>query len=408
MDKAKSPHRENISTRRDALKTFGGAGLAGMLVSSAWAQATPPAATTGTPPNVLTNPPRQWGMDAPPTKYPDDDIIIIDNDFRSALLGITQIRRVWTGANWAEGPAWCSQGQYLVFSDVQASTQYRYLWDTKQVSVFRRPSFNSNGNAFDFQGRQLSTQDFFRRVVRWEHDGSMTVIADKFEGKQLNSPNDLVAHPDGSIWFTDPPYGTNLSEGRPDIAGGPSNPDGVFNLDLGTEGLAVANVKRELPNGIYRWDPTGRIDLVINEDQLKDPNGLCFTKDYKTLLVCSTGRGPGDKHDGGPRTIFAFDVNGNKAANGRQFIDMQVDGLKLGPDGVRVDTAGRIWCSAGGPLGYAGVLCYDSKAKLLGSLRLPENCANLAFGGPKRNFLFMTASQSLYVVQLQVQGAGPG
>ena len=161
-------------------------------------------------------------------------------------------------------------------------------------------------------------------------------------------------------------------------------------------------------SGVYRIDPTGRIDLAIGEDQLKSPNGLCFSKDYKQLYVCSTGRGPGDKHEGGPRTIFAFDIDGGKATNGHQFIDMQVDGVKLGPDGVRVDTAGRIWCSAGGPLGYSGVLCYDAKAKLLGRFRLPENCANLTFGGPKRNFLFMTASQSIYAVQLQAQGAAPG
>jgi gluconolactonase len=393
-------------SRRDALKALGALGITGMMNSTALAQAS---ATTGTPPSVMTTPPRQWGPDAPPAKYPDEDIIIIDPSFRSALLGITQIRRVWTGALWAEGPAWSSQGQYLVFSDVQANIQYRFSWDTRRVSAFRNPSFNSNGNAFDFQGRQLSTQDFFRRVVRWEHDGSMTVIADQFEGKSLNSPNDIVPHPDGSIWFTDPPYGTNLSEGHPDVAGGPSNPDGVFNPRIGTEGLAtIGGQKRELPNGVYRWDPTGRLDLVITEDQLKDPNGLCFTPDYKTLLVCSTGKGSGDTHDGGLRTILAFDVQGAKAVNGRPFIDMAVDGLRLGPDGVRTDTAGRIWCSANGPLGYAGVLVYDSKAKLIGRIRPPETCANLTFGGPKRNHLFMTASQSLYMLQVQAQGAAPG
>jgi gluconolactonase len=407
MDTTGSSHRGVTRTRREALGTIGIAGVASVLDASAWAQGTSPA-ITGTPPNVLTNPPRQWGPDAPPAKYPDDDIIIINDDFRPALLGITQIRRLWTGANWAEGPAWCAQGQYLVFSDVQASIQYRYIWETRQVSPFRNPSFNSNGNSFDFQGRQISTQDFFRRVVRWEHDGSMTVLADKFDGKRLNSPNDLVPHPDGSIWFTDPAYGASLSEGRPDAAGGPTNPDGVFNPAIGTQGLADPAIKRELPNGIYRIDPSGRIDLAIGEDQLKSPNGLCFSRDYKQLYVCSTGRGPGDKHEGGPRQIFAFDIDGGKASNGRMFIDMQADGVKLGPDGVRVDTAGRIWCSAGGPLGYAGVLCYDAKAKLLGRIRLPENCANLTFGGPKRNFLFMTASQSIYAVQLQAQGAAPG
>src|SRR5471030_653454 len=259
-------------------------------------------AALGIPRSVISEPPRDFSPGAPPAFSPDPDILRVEPAFGGLLIGQEVIRRVHTGLHLAEGPAWSSLGLFAIFSDVKNDTLYRYIWETGEVTAFRKPSYSTNGNSFDFQGRQLSTQDFFRRVVRWEIDGSMTVIADSFEGKQLNSPNDLVAHPDGSIWFTDPPYGTNLSEGRPDIAGGPSNPDGVFNLDLGTEGLAVANVKRELPNGIYRWDPTGRIDLVINEDQLKDPNGLCFTKDYKTLLVCSTGRGPGEKHDGGPRT----------------------------------------------------------------------------------------------------------
>jgi gluconolactonase len=408
MKEQESPRAGMRVARRDTLKAFGALGLTGILGSQALAQSQS-SAPVGAPPSVLTTPPRQWGPGAPPAKFPDEDVIVIDPSFRSAIIGNTQIRRVWTGALWAEGPAWSNQGHYLVFSDVVANIQYRFSWDSRQVSAFRNPSFNSNGNSFDFQGRQLSTQDFFRRVVRWEHDGTMTVIADQFEGKPLNSPNDIVPHPDGSIWFTDPPYGASLSEGHPDVAGGPTNPDGVFNPRVGTEGLStIGGQKRESPNGVYRWDPSGRLDLVVTEDQLKDPNGICFTPDYKTLLVCSTGKGPGDAHDGGTRTIFAFDVQGAKAVNGRSFLDMTVDGLHLGPDGVRTDTAGRIWCSASGPLGYAGVLVYDSKAKLIGRIRLPEGCANLSFGGPKRNQLFMTASQSLYLLQVQAQGAAPG
>ena len=392
--------------RRGALRGLGAIGLTALAGRAAAAQTV---VAPAVPPSVITSPARQWGQGAPPSVYPDPDVIIIDPSFRQALVGNTQIRRVWTGATWAEGPAWSSQGQYLVFSDVVASKQYRFNWDTRHVSVFRDPSFNSNGNSFDFQGRQLSAQHFFRRVMRWEHDGTMTVIADKFDGKYLNSPNDLVPHPDGSIWFTDPPYGTSLSEGHPDLAGGPSNPAGLFNPRIGTQDLAgIGGQKRELPNAVYRWDPNGRLDAVITEEQLKDPNGLCFSPDYKTLYVCSTGRGPGDAHDGGTRTIFAFDVQGTKPVNGRPFLDMTVDGVKTGPDGVRVDTAGRIWCSASGPLGYAGVLVYNAEAKLIGRVRLPEICANLAFGGPKRNQLFMTASQSLYLLQVQAQGAAPG
>ena len=211
-----------------------------------------------------------------------------------------------------EGPAWSSQGHYLVFSDVTGDTQYRFNWDDQRVTAFRVPSWNSNGNAFDLQGRQISTQDYYRRVVRWEHNGSMTVIADQFDGKPLNSPNDLVAHPDGSIWFTDPPYGDRLSEGRPDDAGGPANEAGKFDPRIGAE-TAVAAAKRELPTAVYRWDPSGKLEAVITEAELSDPNGICFAPDYKTLYVISTGKGPGDTGSGGDRSIYAFEVQRHEA-----------------------------------------------------------------------------------------------
>ena len=215
------------------------------------------------PASVVTNPPRQWGPSAPPTIYPDPDVIIVDPSFGELVVGLTAIRRLWTGARWAEGPAWSGQGRYLVFSDVHTDTQYRYLWDTGEVSVFRKPSYHSNGNTFDFQGRQIGTQDFHRRVVRWEHDGSMTVIADSFEGKPLNSPNDLVPHPDGSIWFTDPPYGARLLEGHTDFPGGPANADGLLNPLVGQPDAGVIGGKqRELPTNTYRWDPSGRLDQI--------------------------------------------------------------------------------------------------------------------------------------------------
>ncbi len=364
---------------------------------------------SGKQPSVVSNPPRQWGPEAAPTMYPDPDIIAVDPSFSDLMLGITAIRRVWTGSRWAEGPAWSSQGRYLVYSDVQDDTQYRYLWETGSVSVFRRPSFNSNGNSFDFQGRQISAQHFYRRVVRWEHDGSMTVIADSFDGKHLNSPNDLVPHPDGSIWFTDPPYGTRLSEGHPDVAGGATNPLGIFNPKTGSENAdALGGQKRELPTNVYRWDPSGRLEAVIRESQLADPNGLCFSPDYKTLYVASTGKGPGDSGPGGTKSIYAFDVQGTRLANQRLFTDMTVDGVRCGPDGLRTDVTGHVWCSSNAPLGYAGVLVFNPKGKLVGRIRLPEVAANLAFGGPKRDRLFITASQSLYVLQVQTQGASPG
>jgi gluconolactonase len=366
-------------------------------------------ASTATPPSVISNPPRQWGHRAPPEIYPDPDIVVIDPSFKQYLLGITAIHRVATGFRWCEGPAWSSEGQYFVFSDVQGNTQFRLLSDDGRISAFRKPSNNSNGNSFDFQGRQLSTQDFFRRVIRWELDGTMTVIADKFDGKGLNSPNDLVPHPDGSIWFTDPPYGDSLSEGHPDEAGGSTNPQGLLNPRIGAPDAGlIGGKKRELPNAVYRWDPSGRLDQVLTEEQLKDPNGICFAPDYKTLFVISTGKGPGDSHSGGTGTIHAFDVQGTKLANGREFLDMKVDGVHCGPDGIRADVFGNLWCSSNAPLGYAGVLVYNAQAKLIGRIRLPEVCANLCFGGPKRNHLFMTASQSIYLLQVQTQGAAPG
>jgi gluconolactonase len=383
------------------------AGLAATAsAGSAFAQQS---ASTATPPSVISNPPRQWGHHAPPEIYPDPDIVVIDPSFKQYLLGITAIRRVATGFRWCEGPAWSSEGQYFVFSDVQGNTQFRVLWDDGRVSVLRKPSNNSNGNSFDFQGRQISTEDFFRRVIRWELDGTMTVIADSFDGKGLNSPNDLVPHPDGSIWFTDPPYGDSLSEGHPDEAGGPTNPQGLVNPRIGAPNAGlIGGKKRELPNAVYRWDPSGRLDQVLTEDQLKDPNGICFAPDYKTLYVISTGKGPGDSHTGGTGTIHAFDVQGTKLANGREFLDMTVDGQHCGPDGMRADVFGNLWCSSNAPLGYAGVLVYNAQGKLIGRIRLPEVCANLCFGGPKRNNLFMTASQSVYMLQVQTQGAAPG
>ena len=394
-------------SRRRFIQGVGSVVGASVLAPVVLAQA--PGAATGTPASVISNPPRQWGPHAPPSMYPDPDIVVIDNAFRQYIVGNTPLRRVATGFLWAEGPAWSSQGRYLVFSDVAADTQYRFLWDNQRTSVFRKPSSYSNGNTFDFQGRQITAQHYYRRVVRWEHDGTMTVIADSFEGKKLNSPNDVVPHPDGSIWFTDPPYGARLSEGHPDEAGGPTNPDGRLNPAIGTEDVGViGGRRRELPTNVYRWDPSGRLDVVIREEQLADPNGLCFSPDHRTLYVISTGRGPGDTGPGGTRSIYAFEVQDSRVGGMRLFTDMTVDGVKCGPDGMRADVFGNLWCSANGPLGYAGVLVFAPDGKLLGRIRLPEVCANVAFGGPKRDHLFMCASRSLYMLQVQTQGASPG
>src|ERR1700727_569511 len=174
----------------------------------------------GTPTSVVTQPPRQWGKDAAPDVFPDPDVLALDDSFNRLIVRYAPITRLGTGFLWTEGPAWSGEGLYLLFSDVQGDTQYRYVWPSGAIEPFRKPSYYSNGNGFDFQGRQLSCQHYFRRVVRWELDGAMTVIADQFEGKSLNAPNAIAAHPDGSIWFTDPGAGASLSEGHPDVAGG--------------------------------------------------------------------------------------------------------------------------------------------------------------------------------------------
>ena len=362
----------------------------------------------GTPPSVISSPPRQWGRFAAPTIYPDPDILVIDPSFKKYLVGLTAIHRLGTGFSWAEGPAWSGEGQYLVFSDVKGNTQYRYIWESGRITPFRKPSYNSNGNSFDFQGRQISAQDFFRRIIRWEPDGSITVIADSFEGKPLNSPNDMAPHPDGSIWFTDPAYGDQLTEGHPDVPGGEANPNGQDNPFLGNGGIGLTGgLKRELPTNTYRWDPSGTLTVVVPESQVPDPNGICFSPDYKTLYLISTGPGPGET-TGGKGVIYAFDVQGSTVGNMRVFSDCMVDGVHCGPDGMRADRAGNLWVGSNAPLGYCGVTVWNPQGKLIGRIRLPEVCANLAFGGPKRDFLFMAASQSLYGVLVNVQGAAPG
>ena len=395
-------HQKSVSPRALLAGTAGAVAFAPSIVR---AQQN---ANLGAPATVISNPPRDFSA-GHPSIYPDPDVIVVDPSFLPLRRYQGAIYRPWTGALWAEGPAWSSQGRYVVFSDVSGNVQYRYIWDDGRVTAFRRPSYNSNGNSFDFQGRQLSCQHFNRRVVRWEHDGSMTVIADSYDGKPLNSPNDIVPHPDGSIWFTDPPYGGSLAEGHPDEAGGPSNPQGTFNPRIGAENAgAIGGRRRELSTNVYRWDPSGRLEVVITEEQLPDPNGMCFSPDYKTLYVISTGKGPGDAGTGGDRAIYAFDVQGTKPANKRLFTDMTVDGVKCGPDGMRADVTGNLWCSSNAPLGYAGVLVFNPAGKLIARIRLPEVCANLCFGGPKRDRLFMAASQSLYMLQVATQGAAPG
>ncbi|MBV8920998.1 SMP-30/gluconolactonase/LRE family protein, partial [Bradyrhizobium sp.] len=280
------------------LAVAAGATIAGMGSTSAQTP-TPTPAPVG-PPTTITTPPRDFGPGGAPTTYFwDPDIIAVDPSFNDLAQPNTAIKRLYTGLLWAEGPAWSAQGRYLVWSDIPNNRQMRYLEDDSRVSVFRSPSNNSNGNTFDFQGRQLSCEHLTRRVTRYEHDGTATVLADSFNGKKLNSPNDVVPHPDGSYWFTDPPYGGQLYEGEPDA--------GKLNPRIGQPADFVAR-KRELPTNCYRIDPSGRIDMVVTEELVPDPNGLCFSPDYKKLYVISTGKGPGDTGPGGKGDMHVFDV----------------------------------------------------------------------------------------------------
>ena len=312
---------------------------------------------------------RDWSNHQP-TRYPDPDVVALDRSFAKYQVFNAVIYRHWVGAKWAEGPAWCAQGQYLVWSDIPNNRQMRHIEEDGHVTTFRTPSGYSNGNTFDFQGRQLSCEHAGRRVVRYEHDGSVTVIADKYNGKSLNSPNDVVVHPDGAIWFTDPPYGImGLYEGFP--------------------------AKAEIKEAVYRVDPQSRrIEMVT--DALDKPNGICFSHDYKKLYVVDTGT---------PRDIQVFDIVDNKLRNQKQFTDMKLNGKAGGSDGIRADVDGNIWAAANGGTNYDGVHVFSPQGQRIGMILLPEICANLCFGGPKRNRLYMTASQSLYSVFVGTHGA---
>ena len=380
-------------SRRVMIKTMSAAGAA--VLAPSWLAAQ----TAAEPPSTVSSPPRDFGPGAPPVTYPDPDLITVDPVFNALRIGNTPIQRLWTGALWSEGPAWSSQGRYLVWSDIPNDRQLRWLEDDGSVSVFRAPSNNSNGNTFDFGGRQVSCEHLLRRVVRYENDGTVTLLADAFDGKPLNSPNDVVPHPDGSYWFTDPPYGGQLYEGVPDAPGGPSNAQGLLRQRVG-QAAGVGEAQRELPTNVYRVAPNGRVSIAIGADQLPGPpNGLAFSPDHKRLYVVSGGN------------VHAGDVADDGRVGGvQQFADFTIDGIACRTDGIRADVYGNLWCSsnAGRSVGYSGVTVWNPAGTLLGRIRLPEACANVAFGGPKRNRLFMAASQSLYAVYVNTQGAAPG
>lgn len=394
---------KNEISRRQVIQRIGAAaGVAAFMprvLAAHGAQAPAQSPARVGPPTVISNPPRDFTPGASPVTYPDPDLITIDPSFNSLRIGNTPIQRLWTGGYWCEGPAWSSQGRYLVWSDLPNNRQMRYLDDDGRVTVFRSPSNNSNGNTFDMQGRQLSCEHAGRRVVRYEHDGSVSVIADAYQGKRLNSPNDIAVHQDGGIWFTDPPFGGSLYEGMVDAAGGPSNPRGLLNPKAG-QPAGAGTLTRELSSNVYRVDPSGRIDLVISEQDLGSAgNGIAFSPDFKKVYIVARGG-----------VVVATVGADNRISTPVVFSNFMVDGVRCGPDGIRADVYGNLWCgsNAGNNIGYSGVTVHSPDGKMIGRIRLPEVCANIAFGGPKRNRLFMTAGQSLYAVYTNTQGASPG
>jgi gluconolactonase len=294
---------------------------------------------------------------------------IVDERFRRCVRSTERPAKLFEGTRWAEGPAWFAAGRYLVWSDIPNDRMLRWDETTGTVGAFRQPAANSNGNTIDPQGRLVTCEHGNRRVTRTEHDGSITVIADRFDGKRFNSPNDVVVRSDGSVWFTDPAYGIET-----DYEGNKAESEiGACHL--------------------YRVDPTSG-ECRIAADDFVRPNGLAFSLDEQRLFVSDTGA---THVADGPKHIRVFDVAGDGALSGGDVFATCTEGLF---DGFRLDADGRIWSSAAD-----GVHCYDPDGTLLGKVLLPEVVANVEFGGAKRNRLFMCATTSLYSIHLPVNGA---
>jgi gluconolactonase len=307
-------------------------------------------------------------VDDHPVRYPDPSIRVVDPSFARYRVGNAAVERLATGFRWSEGPVWLGDARSLLWSDIPNDRIMRYDEEAGTVSVFRKPSNNANGNTRDRQGRLVTCEHDSRRVTRTEYDGTITVVLDRFDGRPLNSPNDVVVKSDDSLWFTDPPFGI-----------------------LGNYEGHVAPV--ELPTNVYRVDKHGAATAVIGD--LPRPNGLAFSPDETKLYVVVSGATP--------REIRVFDVvtSGTAVANGRVLVDCGV-GI---PDGLRCDTDGNLWCGWGGGEGEDGVAVFNPAGTLIGRILLPERAANVCFGGARRNRLFMAASQSLYALYVNAQGA---
>ena len=303
-------------------------------------------------------------------RYPDPRVMSLDPTFDKYRVALDSVERIATGFRWTEGPVWFGDGRYLLFSDIPNNRIMKWEEETGAVSVFRKPSNWANGATRDRQGRLVSCEHG-RRVTRTEYDGSITVLADSFNGRKLNAPNDLVVKSDGSVWFTDPPFG---------ILG---NYEGI-------------KAEPELPHSVYRIDgETGVLTLIT--DQLLGPNGLCFSPDESLLHIIESRGVPN-------RKIHAYPlVDGGRAIGaGRVFLDAGAGTI----DGMRADVDGNLWCGWGmGTEALDGVMVVSPQGKLIGRIALPERCANLCFGGLRRNRLFMASSHSVYSLYVNTQGA---
>ena len=304
-----------------------------------------------------------------PPRYPDPAIEILDPSFLKYRLFNASVERLATGTRWGEGPVWFGDGRYLLWSDIPNNRIMRWDETTGEASVFRAPSNHANGNTRDRQGRLVTCEHGARRVTRTEYDGSITVLMDHWQGKRLNSPNDVVVKSDGSIWFTDPPFG----------------------LQSEYEG-AVAN--QEIPACVYRIDAQSGVPSIVADD-VAGPNGLFFSPDESLLYVVESRASPN-------RKIRAFDVrNGTALTNSRIFIDAGPGT----PDGIRCDIHGNIWAGWGmGTPELDGVMVFNPAGVAIGRIALPERSANICFGGAKRNRLFMAAGHALYALYVNTQG----
>lgn len=306
-------------------------------------------------------------------RYPDPRVQVLDPRFNKYRLPLASVERLAAGLRWAEGPVYFGDARCVLWSDIPNDRIMRWDEETGAVSVFRKPSNFANGNTRDRQGRLITCEHGARRVTRTEYDGAITVICDRFEGKRLNSPNDVVVKSDGSIWFTDPMFGIL----------------GYY------EGYVAPS---ELAMNVYRVDGrTGKVTIVA--DGIVAPNGLAFSPDEKILYIVESRSEP--------RRILRYDVvgDGDKLANGKIFIDAGPGGT---PDGLRVDVDGNLWCGWGMTPELDGVRIFSPQGEPIGHIALPERCANVCFGGRFRNRLFMAASHSLYALYVNTQGAPGG